>query len=93
MNLGGMIWWHDALGLEVQSTSPLMHMSMCQTGWSSKAPDQKRSILLLLVCIGAAKVTLHRADNGWGLWQGSTSTRESKVGWEPDGEIHQGVMP
>jgi len=42
------LWWHAPLAWwwETQNTSPFMCVSECQMDWSSKAPDQKRSIPL-----------------------------------------------
>jgi hypothetical protein len=34
MGLGGMIRWHNALGLPVQNTSPFVDASKCQSEWS-----------------------------------------------------------
>jgi hypothetical protein len=48
MDLGGMIRWRNALGLEVKNTSPFVHASKCQSEWSSKGLERKRSIPLAL---------------------------------------------
>jgi hypothetical protein len=48
MGLGGVIRWHNALGLEAQNTSPFIHASKCQLEWSSKGLERKRSIPLAL---------------------------------------------
>ena len=48
VGLGGMIHWHNALRLEVQSMSPFMHAHKCQSEWSSNGLERKWSIPLAL---------------------------------------------
>jgi hypothetical protein len=48
VGLGGVIRWHNALGLEVPNTSPFIHASKYQLEWSSKGLERKRNILLAL---------------------------------------------
>jgi hypothetical protein len=63
MFLGGMICWHNAVGLETQSTSPFVHVSKCQSEWSSKSLERKRSIPLVCMRARAARVKLCGARN------------------------------
>jgi hypothetical protein len=64
MFLGGMIRWHNAVGLEMQSTSLFVHASKCQSKWSSKSLERKRSIPLACMHTGAARAKLRKAGSG-----------------------------
>ena len=75
--LSEALHWHNAVGLEAQSASPLVHLSMCQIAWSSKGLEGKRSIPLASMCTQAARESLCKAGDGWKLWKGFASVCES----------------
>ena len=52
----GMICWHNALWLRAQGTSPFVHVSKCQSQWSSKGLERKRSSVLDCLCAWAVWV-------------------------------------
>ena len=75
--LSEALHWHNAAGLEAQSASPLVHVSMCQIAWSNKGLEGKRSIPLASMCTQATRARLCKAGDGWKLWKGFASVCES----------------
>jgi hypothetical protein len=81
-----MICWCNALGLDAQSTSPFVHASKCQSEWSSKGLERKRSIPL--ACM--RRSSLSEAMQSWERMRimPRLCKRKREQGWvEPDGEM------
>jgi hypothetical protein len=64
MGLGGVLHWHNALGLEAQGASPLLvYVSMCLVVWSSNDLKGKRNIPLASMCTRADRVKPYKAKD------------------------------
>jgi hypothetical protein len=54
MFLGGMVCWHNVLGLETQNTSPLVHVSKCPSEWIRKGLERKGCLYECRSCLSEA---------------------------------------